>query len=105
MCSSDLDALRIQLVVKGIIREDEWVDIKSEIFFDYQQDNYFSELKENEILMQRIATLQQISPFVGSYYSIEWIQKNVLMQSDDDIKDIQKQNKENPPIVPEEGQQ
>ena len=100
-----LDALRIQLVVKGIIREDEWKEIKSDIFFDFQKDNYFSELKESEILNQRIATLMQIAPFVGTYYSIEWVQKNVLMQSDEDIKDISKQNKENPPIVPEEGQQ
>jgi hypothetical protein len=100
-----LDALRIQLVVKGIIREDEWKEIKSDIFFDFQKDNYFTELKESEILNQRIATLMQIAPFVGTYYSIEWVQKNVLMQSDEDIKDIMAQNKENPPIVPEEGQQ
>ena len=117
MCSSDLgrlrkkfanllaDALRVQLVTKGIIRVDEWDDIKQNIQFDYQQDNYFTELKENEMLMQRIATLQQISPFVGTYYSQEWVKKNVLQMSDEDIKDIDAQIKSEPQPNPEEGQQ
>jgi hypothetical protein len=96
------DALRIQLISKGIIREDEWSDIKPNIYFDFQKDNYFSELKESEVLMNRLATLQQISMYVGTYYSQEWIQKNVLQQSDDDIKEISKQNKENPPPQPED---
>lgn len=100
-----IDALRIQLICKGIIREEEWRDIKQEIFIDFQKDNYFAELKENEILMQRVATLQQIVPFVGTYFSIEWVQKSVLQQSDEDIAEIVKQNKENPPVTPEEGQQ
>lgn len=99
-----IDALRIQLIAKGIIRDEDWAIIKSDIFLDFQKDNYFSELKESEILNQRISTLMQISPFVGTYYSIEWVQKNVLMQSEEDIKEIAVQNKENPPIVPEEGQ-
>ena len=98
-----IDALRIQLIAKGIIRDEDWTIIKSDIFLDFQKDNYFSELKESEILNQRISTLMQISPFVGTYYSIEWVQKNVLMQSEEDIKEIAIQNKENPPIVPEEG--
>jgi len=99
-----IDALRIQLICKGIIREDEWFDIKSDLFLDFQKDNYFAELKESEVLNQRIATLIQIAPFVGTYYSTEWVQKNVLMQSEEDIKDINKFNKENPPRVSEEGQ-
>ena len=74
-----IDALRIQLIAKGIIRDEDWAIIKSDIFLDFQKDNYFSELKESEILNQRISTLMQISPFVGTYYSIEWVQKNVLM--------------------------
>jgi hypothetical protein len=98
------DALRIQLVSKGIIREDEWADMKPNIFFDFQRDNYFAELKDNEILMTRLAALQQIDLYVGKYYSTEWVQKHVLMQSDDDIEEIQKQNAENPPPVPEDAQ-
>jgi hypothetical protein len=96
------DALRIQLISKGIIREDEWSDIKPNIFFDFQKDNYFTELKENEILMSRLATLQQISMYVGTYYSQEWICKNVLQQSDTDIKDIKKQIASEPKPEPED---
>ena len=96
------DALRIQLITKGIIREDEWYDMKQNIQFDYQRDNYFTELKDNEVLMTRLAALQQIDLYVGKYYSTEWVQKNVCMQSDEDIEEIQKQNKENPPPQPED---
>lgn len=97
-----VDALRIQLICKGIIKDEDWAYIKQNIQFDFQRDNYFAELKDAEILQNRIATLNQISPYVGMYYSIEWIQKNVLMQSDEDIKEIALQNKQNPPVVPEE---
>lgn len=97
-----LDALRIQLVTKSIIREDEWNDIKQYIFLDFQKDNYFTELKENEILMQRIATLQQIDMYVGKYFSTEWVQKNVLQQSDEDIQDIKSQIAKEPKPIQEE---
>lgn len=86
-----LDVLRIQLISKGIIRADEWDDMKQFIRIDFMKDNFFSELKDNEIMLQRINLLQQLDPFVGKYYSIEWIKKNVLQQTDDDIKEISKQ--------------
>ena len=98
------DALRIQLIAKGIIRDDEWFNIKQEIQYDFQKDNYFTELKENEVLMTRLAALQQIDLYVGKYYSIEWVAKNVLQLNDGDIEEIAKQNKENPPPAPEDGQ-
>ena len=78
--------------------------MKQNIQFDFQKDNYFTELKENEVLMTRLAALQQIDLYVGKYYSIEWVAKNVLMQSDKDIEEIAKQNKVNPPPVPEDAQ-
>jgi hypothetical protein len=55
------------------------------------RDNYYAELKENEILQGRLSTLQNIDPFVGKYYSVEWVKKNVLQMSDEDIKEIEKQ--------------
>lgn len=85
-----LDALKIQLIAKGIIRPDEWDDLRSDIGFDYRKDNFVSEMKDNEVLMQRMNMLQTIDPYVGKYYSIDWIRKNVLMQSEDDIKEINK---------------
>lgn len=85
------DALRVQLIAKGIIHEDEWNDIFYNMRFDYQRDNHFAELKDAEIMNNRIALLQQIDPYVGKYYSIPWIRKNVLMQNDDEIKKIDKE--------------
>jgi hypothetical protein len=85
------EALRIQLIAKGIIRADEWDDIYQDIRFDYQMDNHFSELKNNEILQQRINALQLVDPYIGKYYSIEYIRRNVLMQSEEEIKEIDKQ--------------
>lgn len=85
------EILKIQLVSKGIIREDEWAELVELIRYKFYEDNHFSELKDAEILQNRLANLQLIDLYVGKYYSIEWIKKNVLMQSDEEIKEISKQ--------------
>jgi len=56
--------------------------------FDFLEDNHFSELKDNEILAQRIQMLQSMEAYIGTYYSKDWVRKNVLNQSDDEIKEI-----------------
>lgn len=86
-----LDALRVQLVAKNIINPEDWDDMREDIRFDYLRDNYFSELKDSEILQGRLNTLQIIDQFVGKYYSVEWVKKNVLKMSDDDIAEIEQQ--------------
>jgi hypothetical protein len=86
-----LEVIRVQLILKGIIREDEWDEIKKNIRFDYVRDNYYSELKENEIVNGRVAMVQQMDPFVGKYYSREYIQSKILRLTDQDIKEIQTQ--------------
>lgn len=86
-----LDALRVQLIVKGIIRADEWDDMVHHIRIDYQRDNHFTELKNSEIITQRMATLQQVDPYVGKYFSIAWVRKNVLQQTEDEIKQMDKE--------------
>jgi len=83
------DALKTQLILKGIIRPDEWDMIENHIRFDFQRDNYFSELKESEIMQQRVAMLNMIDPYVGKYYSTNWVRKNVLMQTEKDIEEMQ----------------
>ena len=85
------DALRVQLIAKGIIRPDEWDDMSYMIRFDYQRDNHFTEMKNSEIMNSRLATLQQVDNYVGKYYSTEWVRKNVLMQTEDEIKEMDKQ--------------
>jgi len=85
------EALRVQLVAKQIIRPDEWEQIVQDIRFDYQEDNHFAELKEAEILNNRIATLNAIQPYVGTYYSINFVRRHVLKQSEDEIEEIDKE--------------
>jgi len=91
-----LDALRIQLILKGIIKQAEWNEIEDSISIDYVEDNYFSELKEFEIIRERIEILNTISEFVGKYYSEKWVRNNILRQTDEDIERIDKEIEEEP---------
>ena len=84
------EALRVQLIAKQIIRSDEWELIVQDIRFDFQEDNHFAELKEAEIINNRIATLNQIQPYVGTYYSINYVRRHILKQSDEEIEEIDK---------------
>ena len=85
------DLLRVQLVLKKICTEEEWNEFKEEIWYDFLKDNNFDELKESELLNNRMQTLQMVDPYVGRYYSKLWVRKNILMQSDDDIEEIDQQ--------------
>jgi len=85
------EALRVQLVAKGVIRPDEWDEMFQDINFEYQMDNHFSELKNNEILQQRINALQLMEPYVGKYYSVEYVRRHVLMQTEEEMKEIDNQ--------------
>ena len=97
--------LRIQLISKGIIRDDEWEEILEGIKYTFQQDNHYAELKDAEIMQNRLATLNSIDMFVGKYYSINWVRKNVLMQTDEEIKEIDKEIKAEPEPAPEQNPQ
>ena len=88
------NALRVQLVAKNIIKPEEWDDISSKIKYDYLEDNHYSELKDAEILGQRVQILQQLDPYVGKYYSQAWIRKNVLRLDDEEIEQIEKEIEE-----------
>jgi len=88
------DILRVQLVLKRICTEEEWKEFKEDIYYDFKKDNNFDELKESELLMNRIATLQAVDPYVGRYYSMQWVRKNILMMDDEDIEEIQAQIEE-----------
>lgn len=95
--------LERQLILKGIITPEEWDEIKTLIRFKFSQDNYFAELKETEILNNRIATLQSVDVYAGKYFSHEWIRRHVLMQSDAEMEEIDKQidvEMENPQYNP-----
>jgi hypothetical protein len=86
-----LELLRVQLILKGIIREDEWSEIQDRIGFQFAKDSHFSELKESEILKDRLQSARDAEDFVGKYYSREWVRKKILRQTEDDVEQINKQ--------------
>jgi hypothetical protein len=85
------DLLRVQLVLKKVCSEDEWNKFKEEIWYDFKKDNNFTELKEAELLQNRLSVLQLIDPYVGRYYSMEWVRKKVLMMDDEEIEEVAQQ--------------
>jgi hypothetical protein len=87
-------ALRTQLILKGVINKNEWPTFKESINFDFNDDSFFVELKENEILRERVEMLSDLSDYVGKYYSHEYIRTRVLRQNEDDITEIDKQIKD-----------
>lgn len=91
------DALKIQLSLKGVCTVEEWEEFKEFVNYDFKRDNNFTELRDSELLRERLATLNQIDPYVGRYFSAEWVRKNVLMFTDDEIEEMDKQIDAEPP--------
>lgn len=86
-----IDILHKQLILKGIITEDDWSIIKEKLRIDFQRDNFFTELKDMEIISSRTEVLDKMSGSIGKYYSNKWIRRNILKQSDEDIVTIDKE--------------
>lgn len=84
-------ALRIQCVLKGICTDAEFAEFKEHMYYDFLKDNNFAELKEAELMANRLSLLQQVDPYTGTYYSMGWIRRNVLRMDDDEIKLIDKE--------------
>ena len=82
-------ALRVQCVLKGICTAEEWDQFKENIYFDFIKDNNFTELKEAELMKERLSLLGAVDPYTGRYFSQAWIQRNVLRLTDDEIKLMQ----------------
>ena len=86
-----LGILKKQLIMKGICTDQDWNDWKNQIQVDYTRDNHFSELKDAELLRERLQTMDQISSYVGEYFSREWVMKNVMMFNAEDIEEMSAQ--------------
>lgn len=80
-----IKSLEKQLVLKGLMTLKEFSDISQDIKFDYAKDNYFAELKNIEIMKERLNVLVELDPFAGKYVSHQWIRKNILQQTDEDM--------------------
>ena len=112
------NALRTQLILKGICSSDEWDEFREVIYYDYKKDNNFTELRDAELLTARLQLLQVVDPYIGRYYSAKWVSKNILQMSDETMSEMKKQiakeekdgtggptmsgNGEEPPVSPDE---
>jgi len=85
-----MNILRKQLLIKGIITEQDWEEWKDDIYVDFMKDNHFTELKEMEILRERVGLMNEVTQYVGEYFSKDWVMRNVLQLSEDDMKDMKK---------------
>jgi hypothetical protein len=89
------DMLKAQLILKGIVTLEDWNKIKEHIQYNFLQDGHFAELKKAELMQDRLNALQTIETYIGTFYSKEWVQKNVLNMTDAEIDEMQTQiNKE-----------
>ena len=85
------DILKTQLILTGVIAEEEWDAMKEHIAYDFLQDGHFAELRDAEILRERIEMLGSLEPYVGNFFSKRWVQKNVLRQTDEEIESMTKE--------------
>ena len=112
------NALRTQLILKGICSSDEWDEFREVIYYDYKKDNNFTEMRDAELLTARLQLLQVVDPYIGRYYSAKWVSKNILQMSDETMSEMKEQiaqeekdgtggptmsgNGEEPPVSPDE---
>ena len=80
------DLLKTQLVLKGVITEEEWPDIRNDLQYMFAQDAYYTESKEQEILRSRLEILNGVVPFIGQLFSKEYVQKNIMRFSDEEVQ-------------------
>ena len=85
------DILRTQLVLTGVIAEEEWDSMKEHIAYDFLQDGHFAELRDAEILRERIDMVGTVEPYIGKFFSERWVQKNILRQTDEEIEAMKKE--------------
>jgi hypothetical protein len=85
------DLLRTQLILKGIINEDDWYTVRDILQYDFLQDGHFAELKQTEMLRERLNLANEMRDYVGKYFSVEYVRKNILKQNEREIEDMDNQ--------------
>ena len=85
------DMLKTQLILKNIVTPEDWEVLSEHIQYDFIYDNQFAELKETEMMNERLGTLAQIEPYIGRFYSQEWVRRNVLRQTDGEMEELDEQ--------------
>ena len=94
--------LERQLLLKGIMTSAEWSEMRDLIKFNYQEDNHFSELRDAEILRERMTLLQEVDQYTGKYFSNNWIKTNILKQTDEEKEEIANEISNEEEDTPEE---
>jgi hypothetical protein len=85
------DLLKTNLVLKGIMSEQDWEAIKEDVYYEFTQDTYTAEAKQAEILRNRVDLLNAVNPYVGSYFSREWVYDKVLHLDEEEIEKMHKE--------------
>jgi hypothetical protein len=98
------DALRIQLTLKGICTREEWDEFKENIYYDFRKDNNFTELREAELLQNRLQMVGMVDPFVGRYFSNHYVMNKVLMMTDEEIEAMQEEIQKEKETLPDDMQ-
>ena len=87
------DMLKTQLILKNIVTPEDWEILSDHIQYDFVYDNHFAELKETELLNERLGVVAALDPYVGKYFSLDYVRRNVLKQKDEEIIELDKQMK------------
>ena len=87
------DILRTQLILKGIINEEDWQGVRDSITYDFLQDGHFAELKNTELMRERLQLANEMRDYIGKFYSVEYVRKNILKQNEREMEDIDNQIK------------
>ena len=85
------DFLKTQLILKNVITPEDWDKMSEHIQYDFLYDNHFAELKESELLTERLNMIQQVEPYVGKYFSQEYVRRKILRQTDEEILEMNEQ--------------
>ena len=85
------DMLRTQLILKNIVTPEDWESMGEHIQYDFLYDNQFAELKESEMIQSRLGNLATIEPYIGKFYSVEYVRKKILRQTDSEIVELDQQ--------------
>jgi len=96
------DLLKTQLVLKKVITEEDWKSIRDDIIYEFASDAYYTESKNQEILRSRVEVLNGVSSYIGTLYSKKYVQKNILMLTDEEIEEMEREMMLEQPLNPDQ---
>jgi hypothetical protein len=99
------DLLRTQLILKGVIAEEDWSSVKENLSYSYMKDGHYAEMRDMDLLRDRMDMLNTMEPFIGNWFSKQYVQKQVFRMSDDEIESMQQQIEQETPEEPPEGEE